>query len=312
MDKNLRIPSPWSQLALWVGLVCAAFVVVAVVSLFVVLGKVGVGGLRDQIDFSNPSLVGTLKVLQAVSTVILFGMPALLYARLTFREKPQYYLGMRAPAKGGFYLLGVLLLICSFPLEGWLGQINRDIPMPGWAIKMEEDSDRQILAFLKTDSPMGVLVNLFVIARLPAIFEELCFRGALQRILINCFKSPWGGIIVTAILFSGFHMQFQGFLPRMFLGILLGALYWYSGSIWTSIVAHFFTNGIQVVAVSIYPEMATKDPSVPVYAAIISAILVVGLLYWIRRLSNVSYSKEYEPNGHFEDFLSPGGSSGGS
>jgi len=79
----------------------------------------------------------------------------------------------------------------------------------------------------------------------------------------------------------------------MFLGILLGALYWYSGSLWTSILAHFFTNGIQVVAVTFYPKFVHEDPSVPIYAALISMAIVVGLLVIIRRRSVTDYSKVY-------------------
>jgi membrane protease YdiL (CAAX protease family) len=303
MDKNLKIPSPWAQLGLLLGLGCGALVATSVITALVLLGKEGTAVLRQHIDLEDPSFIGTLKILQAISTILLFGMPAYFYAKFTFRQRPLHYLGMRIPPKRGFYLLGVLLLFVSFPLEGWLGQINRAATLPHWAMKLEQDSDRQIMAFLKTDSAMGVLVNLVVIALLPAIFEELCFRGAFQRILIHCFRSPWAGIVVASFFFSAFHGQFQGFLPRMFLGMLLGALYWYSGSIWTSVLAHFFTNGIQVVAVTVYPDFASKDPTVPPYAAIISAILVLALLYAIRRMSTVTYAGEFTDNEPFKDYL---------
>jgi membrane protease YdiL (CAAX protease family) len=163
-------------------------------------------------------------------------------------------------------------------------------------IGAEKDADKQISVLLRADNSFDIFINVFIIALLPAICEEACFRGALQRILIQSFKSPWAGIIVTGLFFSAFHLQFQGFLPRALLGILLGALYWYSGSLWTSILAHFFINAIQVVAVTFYPRFINENPSVPIMAALISMAIVVGLLVIIRRQSATTYNKVYEEN----------------
>jgi membrane protease YdiL (CAAX protease family) len=233
--------------------------------------------------------------MQGLNTVIVFALPALLYARLTFREQPLYFLGFRGAGKNIFYGLAVAILLLSFPVEGWLGQLNKGIPLPSWMLRMEEDTDKQLDIFLRVGSPVDVYINLFLIALLPAICEEACFRGALQRILINAFRSPWAGIIATGIFFSAFHMQFQGFLPRMFLGILLGAIYWYSGSLWVSILAHFFYNGVQVLAVSFYPKMIHENPSVPIYTALISLVIIVGLLLVVRRKSETTYARIYDP-----------------
>lgn len=252
------------------------------------------GSGHTAINFDDPALGGLFKFLQGLSTVIIFLVPALLYALFTFRTRNLYFLGFRKAEKNSFYILGIVLLFFAFPLEAWLGQLNRGIPLPAWMNNAEKDADRQLTAFLRTGSSFDILINVFIIAILPAICEEACFRGALQRILIQSLKNPWAGIIVTAIFFSAFHLQFQGFLPRMFLGILLGALYWYSGSLWTTILAHFFTNGIQVIAVAFYPKLIDENPSVPVYAALISMAIVVGLLFIIRKQSAVTYAKVYE------------------
>jgi len=153
------------------------------------------------------------------------------------------------------------------------------------------------------NSTMDIVINVIIIAAIPAVCEEICFRGALQRILIQCFNSPWAGIIFTGAFFSAFHLQFQGFLPRMFMGILLGAAYWYSGSLWVSILAHFFTNAAQVIAVSYYPKMIDEDPYVPVYWALLSLAIVVGLLSVFQRRSRTSYAEVYANNdNHYRGF----------
>lgn len=295
MMKNYqKIASPWTQLGLFLLLVGAAEIMAGVLSLFIFSAK-GIDISHGIPDVNAPGLKGIFKLIQAVNTIVVFALPAFFYAQLTFQEKPVYYLGLRPVEKNIFFVLAVALLLFSFPLEVWLGQLNKGIPLPASALKAEEQSDKQISAFLQVDSPVDIYINMFFMALLPAICEELCFRGAMQRILIQIFRRPWAGILVTGILFSAFHNQFQGFLPRMFLGMLLGAIYWYSGSLWTSILAHFFYNGIQVLAVSFYPGMVHEDPYVPVYVALISLVIIVGLLTVLRRKSKTTFAQVYEP-----------------
>ena len=294
MSNNWKISSPRSQLGLFIFILGACFLAANLFGAAILQAKGVVSTTHTSIDYGDPRLSGLLKFVQAASTVIIFGITPLLYSLFTFRSKNLYWLGFRKPEKNLFYVLGIALLFCSFPLEGWLGQINHSIPLPQWMVTTQKDADKQIGALLRADNSFDIFVNVFIIALLPAICEEACFRGVLQRILIQSFKSPWAGIIVTGAFFSAFHLQFEGFLPRMFLGILLGALYWYSGSLWISILAHFFTNAIQVVAVTFYPRFVNENPSVPILAALISTAIVVGLLVVIRRQSTTTYSKEYE------------------
>ncbi len=264
------------------------------------------GEMRAGTVWDDPRALNVVKWLQALSSIMVFGIPGYFYARLVFRDRPLYQLGLRPAVKINFYLLAILLLLIALPLEGWLGDLNKRLPLPQWMTQLEKDNDRQILAFLKVNTPFDIVINLLVMAALPAFFEELCFRGALQRILINIFRSPWAGIVATGILFSAFHMQFEGFLPRMFLGILLGAACWYSGSLWASILAHFFFNGIQVAAAMFYPDMVSRNPSIPVYTALLSMVIVVGLLYRMRKQSTISYAGVFHvgQTEKYDDFLS--------
>lgn len=276
MNSSLKIPSPWSQLALFLCLMGGALILTSLV-ISVVWG----------IQAATASTGGVQKLIQTISTVLFIGLPAFFYARLTFTDRPLYYLGFRPALKWNFYLLGVLLLLFAFPLEGWLGVLNKQLPLPHWMIQEEQDKDRQVSAILQAKNSFDVVINLLVVAVIPGIFEEMCFRGVLQRICMAIFRNAWGGIILSAIIFSAFHLQFQGFLPRMFLGILLGAAYWYSGSLWTSILAHIFFNGIQVLAATWYPAVVNNDanPSIPASATLISLVIVVGLLAAMRRQS---------------------------
>jgi membrane protease YdiL (CAAX protease family) len=100
--------------------------------------------------------------------------------------------------------------------------------------------------FLAVSTIQGFLVNLFMIALIPAVGEEFLFRGVLQKIFIEWTKNIHWGIIISALLFSTFHLQFYGFLPRLMLGIFFGYLFVWSGSLWLPVLAHFFNNSVAV------------------------------------------------------------------
>ena len=273
MDSNLKIQSPWAQLGLFLRFLGIALLGLVVLSMPLAL-------------LPKPLSGTTLKLEQMLSTFVLFGVPAYFYARLTFVDRPLYRLGFHPAERAAFYILGILLLVAALPFEGWLGVLNKNTPLPHWMIKSEESTERQLTAMLQAKNSLDVVFNLLVVAVIPGIFEEMCFRGVVQRLMIQLTKRPWVGIVLSAAIFSFFHFQFQGFLPRMFLGILLGAAFWYSGSLWVPAVAHCFYNGIQVLALAYYPDAITKEtPSVPVYAVLISLVIVVGLLAVMRKSS---------------------------
>jgi membrane protease YdiL (CAAX protease family) len=294
MIGHLRVKSPWSQLGIFLGLFGGFFVIGSLIVVVVMLARGIPVAELGKMDWSKPKLLSAMKLVQALSSVVMFLLPAFFYSLITFHKRPFYFLGARRAEKSSYYLLAVATMVVAFPLVVWLGNINQLIPLPQWMIDLEKDATKQMEAFLKAESFKDVVTNVFIIALLPAICEEICFRGALQRIVINITKSPWVGIILTSIMFSALHLQFQGFLPRMFLGVLLGAIYWYSGSIWPGVAAHFVNNAVQVVAVSYFPEYIAKNPEMPLIWAPISAVLTWLALRQMKSGSSASYEKVYE------------------
>jgi membrane protease YdiL (CAAX protease family) len=246
-----------------------------------------------KIDMSDPKVVTGLKLVQALSSLAFFMLPAFLYAVFTFRGKYAYFLGFKRAQLTNMYILGLICIIFAFPVVFWLGELNERIDLPKWMSSLETDTSAQMEAFLKVNKPIDLVINLIVIALLPAICEEVFFRGAMQRVLIHITRNAWAGIIITAILFSALHMQFMGFLPRMFMGVVLGALYWYSGSLWTCILAHFVYNAVQVVAVAYAPKLSSNNPELPTLVGIASAIAVWAILWYYRKQSTITYSKVY-------------------
>ena len=84
---------------------------------------------------------------------------------------------------------------------------------------MEETAERLTIAFIETDNIVGLLFNILIIGVIPAIGEELLFRGALQGSIERWTKNGHLAIWISAFIFSAIHLQFYGFLPRFILRI---------------------------------------------------------------------------------------------
>lgn len=286
MIGHLRIKSPWAQLGV---------LLIVALPLLITIG-IGVGA-DIKVDLNKPGVVESLKWGQAFSSIAFFFLPAFLFAAFTFRSKFFYFLGFKKAEKVNMYILAALCVMLAFPVVFWLGQLNQDIRLPESLVNMEKDTSKQLEALLKVNNVSDVVMNVIIIALFPAICEEMFFRGALQRVLIHLTKNPWAGILLTGFLFSALHFQFLGFLPRMFLGVVLGTLYWYSGSLWTSILAHFVNNAVQVIAVSYAPKYINENPELPVLTAIISGVAVWAILWYYQRQSTITWSKVYKTEG---------------
>ena len=151
-----------------------------------------------------------------------------------------------------------------------------------WMRKMEDEGAKTTAAILKMKSIGDFLITLFIIAIVPAICEEFLFRGALQRTFSRWIKNPHVAIWISAIIFSTIHFQFYGFFPRLLLGAAFGYIYFWTGSLWYTIFAHFLNNGFAVGMAWYFQKNnlpLNNDEEIPIqwYGYIISAILTLAL-----------------------------------
>lgn len=290
MERHLRVQSYWSQLAIFV----MAFGVFFLIFGFLQFGVYTANGMGLKPDLKDPRQLAIVKWAQGISSIVVFLLPAIAAIVISYKGRYSYFLGFKKADKANMYVLACLAVLLSLPFVFWLGQLNQQIPLPSWMKQLEQDAAQQMSAFLKVNSKFDIIINLVIIALLPAIGEEICFRGVLQRIIIGITRNPWVGILVTGFLFSALHLQFEGFIPRMFLGVVLGALYWFSGSLWTSILAHFVFNGIQVLVVSYAPVYATQSPAPNILLSVVSGFAVFAILYFYTRQSTISFEKVYD------------------
>ncbi len=258
----------------------------------------------DKLDLTSPQMIDFMRGMQFFQFLFVFVFPCLLCARF-FSDNSKKYLGLVRPTHQLYLGAGVAILLLAIPLCSYLGELNRHIQFPAgiekWARDHEESAAKQMAAFMSHQTIKDLVVNLVSIALLAAIGEELLFRGMVQRLLIKWFRNPWAGIIVSAILFSAFHFQFYGFVPRLVLGILLGVVYWYSGSLWVAILAHFVYDALLIVMVYMNPGLMNEDtvvkaPNIALMGAV-SFALVVLLVIWMKKRSAVTFEKVYAMDG---------------
>ncbi|MBK6930561.1 MAG: CPBP family intramembrane metalloprotease [Saprospirales bacterium] len=185
---------------------------------------------------------------------------------------------------------GILLILVSIPLVLYTYTLNKALPLPDTFRMLEDQTNDAIKGLLQMDNGLELLANLALIALLPALGEELVFRGVVQQQLLRRIAPPWLGLVLAAAIFSFIHFQFEGFLPRMLLGILLGWLYWRTQNFWVPVAAHFANNAFQVAGQYLYSRDLSgidleEDIDVPWYAAALSLLLVIALMRWLDKRS---------------------------
>ena len=247
--------------------------------------------------------VKAIRLMAFANQVFSFMLPAIFLGFIFFRDQWTAFVGLRTNANFPSIKapsinntgLAILIMLLSWPLAQFLYLVNLDIPLPDFFIAMEDSTNDLIEGIVGVNSIPELILVLVLVALTPAIGEELMFRGLLQRILAYNGLNKHLAVIVSALVFSAIHMQFQGFLTRFALGLILGYLFVFSGSLWISIIAHFLFNGSQVIIAYFTKEMmdfsaepSWSDFSYPIFIGSTLLFIVVG--YWFIKSNEKSVS----------------------
>ena len=286
--------SPYLQLLFLMLYALVGFLVFLVIGFLISLSIYGIDLIKNTewLNGANPKYVGALKIILTAQQLGLFLTPAILLA-ITEGKKPSQFYGLKMP-KTNSLLIVMLIMAVSMPAMGFVNEHNQQMQLPtflkgieSWMRKMEDEGMVTTMAILKMNSIGGLIINLIVIAVVPAICEEFIFRGGLQRTLLRLFKNTHVAIWTSAIIFSAIHFQFFGFFPRLLLGAAFGYIYFWTGSIWYAVFAHFLNNGF-AVAMSFYfqknnlPMNQDENMSISWFVSLISAILTIALFKFLK------------------------------
>ena len=291
MMKSKKGVPVWAQLLfliIWIGGVAS-------------LSSLGGGNDAESASIDAIMTPGLIRVLIVFQAVLVFFLPIVFFIFL-LRQSGISFLTLGVRPRIVWVLLGVGAIFCSLPFVSWLGEVNSAIKLPEsfsgmerWMKSMETQSSKTSEILLNDKSFSGLIFNLLTIAFTAAFSEELFFRAVLQRTITETKINFHFGVWFAAVVFSAIHMQFYGFFPRLILGAILGYLFYFTGSIWISIIAHFINNAFVVVlgflsdtGVNLNPLEKVKDEpdfimSWPLVT--LSFISVIGIIFYLQKIT---------------------------
>ena len=233
------------------------------------IGFIIASGLQMLLPVGNdsPSSIRLNLIVQCVAQLLIFGLPAVLFV-LLYKGNAASYLNLdfqgRKWITAGVAMVIFLLLV---PVNDWITWWNDQWslgPLETAMRRLSDASKDAIAQMLSLTSVGDLLLQLFVVALIPAVCEELFFRGALQQILRQWFCNVHVAIVVTAVIFTVAHGDIYGLVPRFVLGLLLGYMFYLSGSLLVNVSAHFFNNALIVILYYLYNKgVLATSPEVP-------------------------------------------------
>jgi membrane protease YdiL (CAAX protease family) len=197
--------------------------------------------------------IGFLKYLMISQDISLFIVPSVIILNLLKPYNQKGLMIFETPRINEVIMV-ILLVFCIFPLNSFIGLLNSRMIFPDWLsgieqwmVDKENRADNLISMLITSESFSVMITNIFVLAVIPSIGEELLFRGVFQKILYGFSKSGHPAIWLTAFIFSSMHLQFFGFIPRLILGLIFGYLFFWSRTLWLPVIAHFINNVVPVI-----------------------------------------------------------------
>lgn len=270
------------------------FLLAALLVFGLIIGSV-LGVIFPIVTGSDIMGLNSLRFMQISSQIFTFVLPPIVYA-LLIKENPFKALGFNKTTITWLFL-GVAMMYAILPLNSVFAEWNANIKFPDSMTDferllqdMQERATEIMEKFVNVTSIGGLILNLFMIAGLAALGEELLFRSIIQTSLIKVCKNAHIGIIIASAIFSIIHMEFYGLLPRFVLGMLLGYMYYYSRSIWIPIAMHFANNGT-IVFLYYLNNIGTINIDVEsfgktnIFVLILSIIAMIALFWFTIKLN---------------------------
>ena len=196
---------------------------------------------------------GNLFAMLTMQDILAFILPAVVTMAIIYR-RPYHVMGLdRAPSWLAITIV-IVFYVISLPAMNWLVEMNKAMSLPSWmagieqAMRTAEDNAAEVTQEMLNINSVGQLILcVLVVGVMAGLSEEMLFRGAMLRTMQDSRLGKHAVVWITAILFSAFHLQFYGFVPRMLLGVWLGYLFVWTGSLWVPIIAHTLNNSTVVL-----------------------------------------------------------------
>lgn len=283
MTQALQRPnSPWISLIILLALMLGFTIALAIIGLL----------LPFESALAEDANIFMRYTLLASGTIFTFLLPAI---ALQLIERYYNYFPREKYAGGGVYLLAFLFLLAFSPVMQLVGEWNESLSLPAslkgieeW-MRLQEDSMAELTErMVMVDTVPLLLLNIVVMAILPAVAEEFFFRGNLMHIIQRMARNHHISIWLTAIIFSAIHFQFYGFVPRMLLGAFFGYMFVWTQNIWVPVVAHFINNAFVTILAFSYARQGKSFADLQAYESY-SIFVYIGALVLSAMIGYVFY-----------------------
>jgi uncharacterized protein len=283
------------QLALFMAIILfgAIFSMLSAIILSMLFFGMGLDEIGTTMQSGSELGLQSGRLIQLISQVGMFILPPVAFA-LMVSPSIADYMGLKNKSTLSHYIPMLMLMFVCLPLIHGLAELNQSVSLPEgmsgleqWMMQKEQQAREMTEFFLGVTTLGGLLFNLFMIAVMPSLGEELVFRAVLQPLLGRIFRNIHAGVLVSALIFSLMHFQFYGLIPRFVLGLFLGYAYLWTRSIWVPVLMHFVNNAAAIIVYFLWHnghiavDMDKFGGGGGWFAFALSAVFCLALLFYV-------------------------------
>lgn len=279
--KNL--PEEKRTLRAWIGIIILLLYLLS----FAVINILGSSLVQMDEKFLTSQDPISLLVSQAFLHFLMFIVVGILISYLLLKfDVKEFFLRASWISLG----LSIGIALGSMVIISAIGEWNMnlefgDSDFAKWARQSEDQLKLLTEHITNFQSAQHFFLAILAVAIIPAIGEELIFRGLLQSLFVRILKNHHVAIWLTGFIFAAIHLQFFGLAPRMLLGVVFGYMYYWSGRLSLAVVGHLANNGFALLLlyaaqndmVAISPDK--MDESAPWPAVLIFSFVTAYLLF---------------------------------
>lgn len=289
--------SPLAQLGILLAFTGAGLVLAGIAQLVIMMAGIKDLSLTNlETVILDPKNAFVVQLSQIAASICLFVLPAFIFTKIS-RKRFSAYFHFDGKSSRRLWMLTIGIALTGILVSEGLGLLNEAIPLSPhlktYFKHLEDNYSNQMSAMVQLNNLPEYLMAIFIVGLLPAICEELFFRGALQQTMVSWTRSAFWGILITSVIFSAIHLSYYGFLPRFVLGMTLGYIFHYGKNIWLNILVHFLNNALAVTFMYIQlhqqhkplKEVMNSTSGLDFYYIIIATLIFVYLFWKFKKES---------------------------
>jgi len=221
--------------------------------------------ITDDLIVNDMNTIRAYKLASVLDQIGTFLIPVILFAKLISKEPNSMWLFNKVNKQQLMLIIPLLIIVITISNILLLLNHNIDLSFLSPEIKNAINDSQQTIdtihnAFIGM-SLKSYLLNIFIMAIVPAFCEELVFRGLLQNLLCKWTKNLHLGVFLSAIIFALLHFQFYNFSALLFIGFAFSYIVALTGTIWITIILHFLFNFYSLTNIYLIKIKVISDES---------------------------------------------------